>query len=161
RDAQGHWSVLTTPGASALAVDRTANLYVADGVSLRIRQRDALGTWSDITPRSGLSEPVALAVDTAGNLYVAEQSYQVGASDGVTRVRKRDPQGNWSVLLSSSQVGHPTALAADSAGTLYVAETPWLNPDRGVFRGINRVLKQDAQNIGTEIAPEGAAVGQV
>jgi NHL repeat-containing protein len=84
RDAQGNWSILAAQGASALAVDAAGNLYVADngddghGNYGRIQRRDAQGNWSVIaTPGSSLGQVnfqhgSGLAVDGAGNLYVAD-----------------------------------------------------------------------------------------
>lgn len=88
RDAQGMWSVIDGHyvNPSALVVDAAANLYVAErslqnyaGNSLggdRIQKRDAQGKWSVIaTSGAGLGQvanPSGLAVDGAGNLYVAD-----------------------------------------------------------------------------------------
>jgi tripartite motif-containing protein 71 len=89
RDAQGNWSLIATEGGevgqvvypTALAVDAVGNLYVADGGddgqgnSGRIQKRDVQGNWSVIAP-AGISpdylSPSGLAVDAAGNLYVAD-----------------------------------------------------------------------------------------
>src|SRR5207249_1682968 len=77
----------------------------------------AAGTWSVISlpqqPGEVLS-PIALALDTAGSLYVAD-----GGSGGSGRIEKRDAHGNWSVIASHGtalgQVGGPSALAVDAA----------------------------------------------
>src|SRR5690349_6752373 len=110
--AQGTWSVISLPqkpgevvaptalatdAAGALAADAAGSLYVADspydpatGTYSRIQKRDARGTWALIaTNGAGLGQvsfPTALAVDTAGNLYIAERS------SGNNRVQKRDVQ---------------------------------------------------------------------
>jgi NHL repeat-containing protein len=73
--------------------------------------------------------PTALAVDAAGDLYVA---------DGFRydRIQKRDARGSWSLMaVSGSNLGQlgpylAVALAVDEAGNLYVADS-----------GNNRVLK--------------------
>lgn len=75
-----------------------------------------------------LSHPSALASDTSGNLYVADQ-YNY-------RIRRIDPTGVISTVAGTGQRGHtgdggkateaslegPTALAIDGSGNLYVAE---------------------------------------
>lgn len=152
RDAQGSWSVIyllvrtrfNSPESDrrvwSLAADMTGNLYVGDsrkdglgGYSITERW-DAQGNWSAIADFSG-----ALAVDAAGNLYVAADE-----------VQKRDAQGNWSVINAPS--GSP--LAVDSAGSIYVGEiaadsqSTWIE-------------KWDARGKGSVIAPFGFALGQV
>jgi hypothetical protein len=84
----------------------------------------AAGTWSVLSllplKPGQVYFPHALAVDTAGNLYVADNG---GAYGGI---QKRDAMGNWSILATQGsdpgQVFAPTALAVDTAGNLYVAE---------------------------------------
>jgi DNA-binding beta-propeller fold protein YncE len=142
RDPQGSWSVIATEGPdvgqvalpSALAVDTTGNLYVAesgpDNNSGRIQKRDAQRGWSMIATTGDAAGqvylPAAFAVDTAGNLYVAD------GSDG-GRIQEREAQGSWSVIATAGdvlgEVDGPAALAVDRAGNLYVADN-----------GNNRVL---------------------
>src|SRR5207253_749867 len=95
----------------------------------RIQKRDAQGNWSVIATRGDALGQVgycrALAVDAAGNLYVAEYYFDSRVY-GPDRIQKRDAQGNWSVIPLPQQSGEvlsPAALAVDSAGDLYLAET--------------------------------------
>jgi tripartite motif-containing protein 71 len=106
RNAQGNWSVIANDGwdlgqvriPSALVVDNADNVYVAEqrkphvyggteGIS-RIQKRDAQGNWLVITEAGSdlgqVGRPTALAVDAAGNLYVADS--------GNDRVLKYTPQ---------------------------------------------------------------------
>jgi tripartite motif-containing protein 71 len=91
RDTQGRWSVIAAggdalgqvDGPAGLAVDTAGNLYVADygddGYG-RIQRRDAQGNWSVVaTSGSDVGQVhdlygsgLALAVDAAGDLYVAD-----------------------------------------------------------------------------------------
>ena len=63
---------------------------------------------------SGLSAPVALAFDAAGNLYVANY--------GNNTISKVTPAGAVSTFVSSG-LNDPMGLAFDAAGNLYVANT--------------------------------------
>src|SRR5207253_1742915 len=100
RNAQGHWSILTPGGASALAADGAGNLYVVDQGDSRIWKRDAQGHWSVITTYGSalgqVASPEALAADTAGNLYIAEGDRWPSKP----RIVKQDALGNWSVIAS-------------------------------------------------------------
>jgi DNA-binding beta-propeller fold protein YncE len=179
RDAQGSWSVLATESEalvgqvyfpSALAVDAAGNLYVADYGSgydpPRIQKRDAQGNWSVLASFSrGLGGgsgtvygPAALAVDAAGNLYVAEFRYYNLPNETYRWIHKRDAQGNWSVLASTDsgpgQVYAPAALAVDAARNLYVADA------RGGY-GDDRIQKRDPQGHWSVVAVAGNALGQV
>jgi hypothetical protein len=98
--------------------------------SLRIQKRDAQGNWSDVaTEGTALGQvnshygSIRLAVDSSGNLYVAELNYGYIGND---RIQKRDAQGNWyGIATSGSAVGQvvsPSAFAVDIAGDLYVGE---------------------------------------
>jgi sugar lactone lactonase YvrE len=150
--AQGRWSVISLPQKpgelsappDALAVDAAGNLYVAENwydgdYNSRIQKRDAQGNWLVIATRGTAVGQVgytgALAVDIAGNLYVADYQLDLATGKyGNYRIQKRDPHGNWSVLATQGtalgQVSNPLALAVDGAGNLYVAD--YVN---------NRVLK--------------------
>jgi sugar lactone lactonase YvrE len=177
RDAQGNWSVIAPVGYDvgqvydirALAVDGAGNLYVAD-VPLfgdeyhdRIQKRDAQGNWYLIATRGAapgqVSNPTDLAVDPAGNLYVAEAIDYWGY--GNTRIQKRDVQGNWSLIASYDgqglgQVTNPTALATDTAGNLYVVDI-WRNGN--YLHG--QIQKRDVQGNWSVIAAADRDVGQV
>jgi len=66
--------------------------------------------------------PTALAVDVAGNLYVAERSMPWPYCDfcgpiGVDRIQQRDAQGDWSVIASQAAF----ALAVDIADNFFAA----------------------------------------
>src|SRR5713101_149381 len=65
----------------------------------------AAGTWSVISfpvQPGDVRSPTAVAADSAGNLYVADES-----NGG--RIQKRDAQGSWSVLaIQGTAVGQIT-----------------------------------------------------
>jgi trimeric autotransporter adhesin len=124
-----------------LAVDAAGNLYIADAGNFRIRKvtpdgmiTTVAGNGSDGFSGDGgkaasaqLSEPVGLAVDAAGSLYIADS--------GNFRIRKVTPEGtistvagNWErglcfdhgrLASARDPGGGPKGLAVDAAGNLY------------------------------------------
>ena len=122
-------SQLTSP--SGLALDATGNLYIADNGS-RIRKVSSDGTITTIAGgeafgNSGDGGPAiaarmllfsltGMAVDAAGNLFVAE----LLSCD----VRKISPQGVISTLAGSERTlapNFPVGLALDGNGNLFIA----------------------------------------
>jgi sugar lactone lactonase YvrE len=130
-----------------VALDPAGNLYIADASNHRIRRVTAAGTVSTYagsgTPgfsgdggpatAAQLNQPVGVAVDRAGNLYIADFQNQ--------RIRKVTPGGAISTYAgsggyafsgdggpaTSAQLAGPFGVALDPAGNLYIA-------DRGNFR---------------------------
>jgi sugar lactone lactonase YvrE len=112
-----------------LAVDAAGNLYIADFSSNVIRKVNVNGTVSTVAGNgtagySGdggsataaqLNNPWAVAVDAAGNLYIADYSNNV--------IRKVDGSGNISTVAALTGLSSPGGVAFDSAGNLYVADT--------------------------------------
>jgi tripartite motif-containing protein 71 len=170
RNTQGIWSVIATGGdhpgqvdhLNALAVDTAGNIYVAEGrwpsgAGSRIQIRDAQSHWSVIaaagTALGQVNIPTGLAVDGAGNLFVADWG-DAGESNPESRIQKRDAQGNWSLIATEGdapgQIISSHALTVDAAGNLFVADS-----------GNSRIQKRDVRGQWSVIATEGAAPGQV
>ncbi len=129
---------------SAVAVDGAGNLYIADSGNNRIRKVDvATGTISTIAgtgewgysgdggpaSEAQLRYPSAVAVDGAGNLYIADS--------GNNRIRKVSAftgtistiagTGEWGYSgdggpAIEAQLGYPSAVAVDGASNLYIAD---------------------------------------
>jgi sugar lactone lactonase YvrE len=135
-DATGTAAKFSCP--EGLAVDGAGNLYVADTFNYRIRKISPTGVVSTLAGsgarghRDGTGasaqfwEPVGVAVDAAGSVYV-------GDTDG-NRIRKITPTGEVSTLAgtgpgglvegpaTAAQFDAPSGVAVDALGNLYVAD---------------------------------------
>ena len=124
-----------------VAVDGSGNVYTADGFNNEIEKVTPDGTLSIIagtgskgppTPgpatSSQLNSPHGVAVDSAGNLYIADTFNN--------EVEKVTPDGTLSIIAgtgsqgpptpgpaTSSQLSLPGGVAVDSAGNVYIADT--------------------------------------
>jgi uncharacterized protein (TIGR03437 family) len=114
--------------AEGLAADRDGNLYISDAQAHRVRQitpagviRTVAGTGSagyagDGGPadKARLSAPYGLAVDTAGNLFIADL--------GNRRIRRVARDGTISTVAGQTAFRAPRNVAVDNAGVLYVSD---------------------------------------
>jgi serine/threonine-protein kinase len=87
-----------------------------------------------VLPFAGLNLPGGVAVDSAGNVYVADW--------GNHRVMKLPPGSLSQEVLPFSGLNNPTGVAVDPAGTLYVADF-----------GNHRVVKLPAGSSSQEVLP--------
>jgi sugar lactone lactonase YvrE len=128
---------------AGMAVDAGGSLYIADAGNNRIRKVDVSGVittvaGSGIAGSSGdgapaiaaqLNGPLGVAVDTAGNLYIADE--------GNSRIRKVDVAGVMTTVAGNgvaafagdgsqaalASLNHPRGVAVDRAGNIYIADT--------------------------------------
>jgi sugar lactone lactonase YvrE len=130
-------------GPKGLAFDSAGNLYIADTGNGRVRKVDtggiittyaggnnsALGDGGPATSAS-LSYPLDVALDSAGNLYIADQYHgrvrMVAAQTGVisTFAGNGDLGTSGDGLPATSAEVYPLGIASDSAGNLYVTNFP-------------------------------------
>ena len=151
-----------------LAVDGAGNVFISDSLNQVVRRVDAAtGIITIVAGNSGatalgdggratsasLNAPAGLAVDGAGNLYIADsQNNRVRRVDGylgiITTVA-----GNGTAssnlgdggLATSASLNWPSDVALDSAGNLFIADR--LN---------NRIRKVDSTGVMTTVAGGGA-----
>jgi sugar lactone lactonase YvrE len=150
-----------------VAVDSTSNLYVADTQNSVIRKITGLGTVSILAGTAGVfgsaegtgpsvqfSGPQGVAVDSSGNVYVADT--------GNSTIRKLTSGGTSSTLAGSAgnpgnadgtgttvQFNAPAGVAADGSGNVYVADT-WNHTIRKLTSGgVSSTLAGQAGTFGS------------
>ena len=125
-----------------VAMDAAGNLFYADSIYTGVRRVDPSGTITTIAgiERSGFSgdggpavqaqlrAPADVAVDRAGNLYIADENNH--------RIRRVDSSGIITTIAGTgvrgfagdggpavaAQLDHPRGVAVDAAGNLYIAD---------------------------------------
>jgi len=131
---------------AGLALDTSNNLYIADAGNNRIR-KVTLGSSPAISTIAGsgtsgfggdggsplsaqLSNPTGVALDTSGNLYVADQGNNrirkitSGTSPAISTVAGNGTSGfsGDGGAPGAATLAGPAGVAADSSGNLYVAD---------------------------------------
>ena len=149
---------------NGLAVDAAGNLYIADDGHHRIRKVDAKGIITTVAgkgsqnysgdgvaaTKTSLYRPSGVAVDAAGNLYIADTNN--------FRIRKVDTSGIISTIAGTGAIAYggdggpainasfsePAGVALDALGNIYVAD-----------RSAGVVRKIDHSGIITTVAGNG------
>ena len=147
-----------------VAVDGSGNLYIADSSNHRIRKVDAAGVITTVAGdgtegfggdggpavAAQLDFPQGVALDGAGNLYIADTYNH--------RIRKVDAAGVISTVAGDGTEGYggdgvpavaallnrPGGVAVDGSGNLYIADS-----------GNDRIRKVDAAGVITTVAGDG------
>ena len=138
-DGVGAAAAFSTP--LGLAIDAAGNLYVADAMNHTIRKITASGVVSTLAGSAGVpgfadgpgaaarfNYPAGLAVDTAGNVYVADQSNSVirkitSAGVVTTLAGLQGVSGSADGAGSLALFNQPDGIVVDSAGNIFVADT--------------------------------------
>jgi serine/threonine-protein kinase len=136
--ADGPFASAQFNAPSGLAIDGAGKIYVADFDNQRVRVIGVDGNVSTLAGNGNVgfadgpgqqalfAGPSGLALDAAGNVYVADRDNQ--------RIRKITPNGTVSTVAGTGERGfadgpgsrakfsQPGALAVDRAGAIYVAD---------------------------------------
>ena len=126
-------------GVGGLAVSPGGDVYVSDPYYRQVVRKISSGTITTVSglgtnygenipaTSSGLSQPTGLALDGAGNLYIAEYFFNRvreisnGMISTVAGLAPGPDSGDGGPAASAA-VNFPTALAVDALGRLYIGE---------------------------------------
>ena len=182
--ADGTGSAVRFGGPWGVAVDGAGNLYVAEETSNTIRKVTAAGVVTTLAGSSGvygyadgtgsaarLFQPWGVAVDAAGNVFVADQDNQL--------IRKVTATGLVTTLAgspgayayadgtgSAARFWNPASVAVDGAGNVFVADS-WNQVIRKVtptgvvttLAGNASILDSYGRSLGSYANGTGSAAG--
>jgi len=139
-------------GPVGLAIDGLGNVYAADEFNNRVRKIDTAGIITTIAGNgtmgfggdggpataAELNKPLDVAVDAAGNIYIADgYNYRVRKVDGagVITTVAGDSSGGYAGdggPATDAELFLPRDIVMDAAGNLYIGDTP-----NGIIRKVD------------------------
>lgn len=120
-----------------MAVDATGNMYVLDdnnfvrkitpdGVVTQFAGSGAIGSADGIGTAATFFNPIGIAVDAAGNIYLADSNNnlirKITPQGAVTTLAGNGAQGSANGTGTAASFKNPTGIIADAAGNLYIAD---------------------------------------
>jgi serine/threonine protein kinase, bacterial len=121
-----------------IAIDASGNLYVADARNNKIRKITSAGVVSTFAGSGGLGSadgtgtaasfnyPAGIAIDSAGNLYVADvdnsEIRKITPAGVVTTVAGSTTAGDTDGTGSAAAFSYPYGVTVDKSGNIYVTE---------------------------------------
>jgi trimeric autotransporter adhesin len=157
-----------------IAVDDSGNLFIADAANNRIRMVSAGGIISTVAGSAAggfagdagpalsakLALPVAVAVDSAGNLFIADRGnkrIRKVSSGSINTVAGISDDGG---PMSSAQLNFPVGIAVDAAGNLFIADSSDFRIRKVTPTGIITTVAGYGTECCDEIRPETTATSK-
>ena len=142
--------------ASSVAEDAAGNLFIAQAISANSPQNAVVketrtgGSYTQSTVATGLAYPVGVAVDGAGNVFIADQD--------ATEVKEEVPLpgGGYTPGTIFSGMGNVESVAVDGNGNVYIGSLASGLVKETLLRGISRGYSQSI--IDNNVHPSGIAV---
>src|SRR5436190_1922681 len=124
-----------------IAVDSAGNFYIAEWINHRVRKVDTSGRITTVAgigvggyggdggpaTEAALNSPEGVAVDAAGNIYIADsfnnRIRKVDTSGVITTIAGNgSPQYTGEGVATQVSLNDPSGVAADNSGNLYIAD---------------------------------------